>query len=224
MDNLTSHMIYRILAGPGLWFSMTVFLGGLMLRVGQLCWLSRKKDPVIYNHASFSWGFKSILFWLIPWASVSMRTQPVFTGIVFLFHICLLAVPIFLHAHNVLWDEAFGASLWSMPDAWADGLTMIFLAAILFMVVRRILRPEVRILTSVWDYTLIALTALPFLTGFLAYHQIGSYELMLPLHIGLAELLLIVIPFSKLAHMLLFFFSRAFIGFELGARRGARSW
>jgi nitrate reductase gamma subunit len=62
------------------------------------------------------------------------------------------------------------------------------------------------------------------LTGILAYHQMGPYELMLPLHIALSETLLIVIPFSKLGHMLLFFFSRAFIGFELGARRGARSW
>jgi hypothetical protein len=58
----------------------------------------------------------------------------------------------------------------------------------------------------------------------LAYRQIRPYELMLPLYIGLAEILLIVIPFSKLVHMLLFFFSQAFIGFELGARKGARSW
>jgi nitrate reductase gamma subunit len=224
MENLTPHAIYRFLSGPALWVSMTVFIGGLALRLGYLYRLSRKKDPVIYNHASLRWGLKSILFWLVPWATVSMRSQPVFAGVVFVFHFCLLAVPLFLHAHNVLWDEAFRFSLWSMPDAWADGLTLVFLAATLFMVVRRIVRPEVRILTSAWDYTLMALTALPFLTGFLAYHQIGTYELMLPLHIGLAEILLIVIPFSKLAHMLLFFFSRAFIGFELGARRGARSW
>jgi nitrate reductase gamma subunit len=224
MEYFTPHAIYRFLYGPALWFSMSVFLGGLALRLGYLYRLSRRKDPVIYNHASFRWGLKSILFWLVPWATVSMRSQPVFTGVVFVFHSCLLAVPLFLNAHNVLWDEAFGVSLWSMPDAWADGLTLVFLAATLFVVVRRSVRPEVRILTSAWDYTLIALTALPFLTGFLAYHQIGPYELMLPLHIGLAEILLIVIPFSKLAHMLLFFFSRAFIGFELGARRGARSW
>jgi nitrate reductase gamma subunit len=224
MENFTPHAVYRFLSGPALWFSMTVFLCGLALRLGYLYRLSRRKDPVIFNHASFRWGFKSILFWLVPWATVSMRSQPVFTGVVFAFHFCLLAVPLFLDAHNVLWDEAFGVSLWSMPDVWADGLTFAFLAATLFVVVRRIVRPEVRILTSAWDYSLMALTALPFLTGFLAYHQIGPYELMLPLHIGLAEILLIVIPFSKLAHMLLFFFARAFIGFELGSRRGARAW
>jgi nitrate reductase gamma subunit len=224
MGNLTADSIYRFLSGPALWFTMTVFLGGLALRLGYLYWLSRRKDPVIYNHASFRWGLKSILFWLIPWATVSMRSQPVFSGAAFLFHICLLSVPLFLSAHNILWEEAFGVSLWSMPDVWADALTLVFLATAVFVLVRRVVRPEVRILTSAWDYTLIALTTLPFLTGILAYHQMGPYELMLPLHIALSEILLIVIPFSKLGHMLLFFFSRAFIGFELGARRGARSW
>ncbi len=224
MENFPVNSIYRFLSGPALWFAFTVFLGGLALRLGFIYWLSRKKDPVIYNHASFSWGLKSILFWLIPWGTVSMRSQPVFTAAVFLFHISLLAVPLFLSAHNILWEEAFGVSLWSMPDAWADALTFVFLATAVFVVVRRIVRPEVRILTSAWDYTLIALTTLPFLTGLLAYHQIGPYTLMLPLHIALSEILLIVIPFSKLGHMLLFFFTRAFIGFELGGRRGARSW
>lgn len=62
MGNLTADSIYRFLSGPALWFTMTVFFGGLALRLGYLYWLSRRKDPVIYNHASFSWGLKSILF------------------------------------------------------------------------------------------------------------------------------------------------------------------
>jgi hypothetical protein len=47
---------------------------------------------------------------------------------------------------------------------------------------------------------------------------------MLILHILTAEVLLVIIPFSKLGHIILFFFTRAFIGFEMGARRGARTW
>ena len=92
------------------------------------------------------------------------------------------------------------------------------------MFIRRLVRPEVRILTSVWDYTLLLLTLAPFVTGVLAYHQWGPYETILILHILFAEVLLIVIPFSKLGHIILFFFTRAFIGFEMGGRRGARTW
>ena len=153
-----------------------------------------------------------------------MRNQPVFTLVFFLFHICLLGVPLFLLAHNTLWDAAFGFSLWSMSEGVADVLTVVLMLTVVFLFLRRLIRPEVRILTTAWDYSLLLLTLLPFLTGFLAYHQWGPYQTMLILHILFAELLLIVIPFSKLGHVILFFFSRAFIGFEMGGRRGARSW
>jgi nitrate reductase gamma subunit len=103
-------------------------------------------------------------------------------------------------------------------------MTVMLLISIIFLVIRRIVRSEVRILTESWDYVLLGLTALPFLTGLLAYHQVGPYELLMIMHLLTAEIILILIPFSKLAHMVLFFFTRAFIGFEMGGRRGARSW
>lgn len=186
--------------------------------------LSRKKDRVIYNHVNWDWGVRSIFHWVVPFASAAMRQQPIFSIIAFIFHLSLVTVPLFLSAHIVLWEEAFDVSLWSMPDGLADGLTLAFIAAALFLIVRRRIRPEVRILTSAWDYTLLVITMLPFITGFLAYHQWGPYEAMLILHIVVSQVLLILIPTTKLAHMILFFFTRAFIGFEMGGRRGARSW
>jgi len=218
------NLIYDFLTGPALWFAFIFFIGGLAVRIAFLFRLSRKKDRVVYNHFSFRWGLRSVMHWIIPWASASMRQQPVFTLVGFLFHVSLLTVPLFLDAHIVLWDEAFGVSLWSLPDALADAMTVALLAAAVFLFVRRGIRPEVRILTSSWDYALLILTALPFLTVFLSYHQWGPYELLLILHILLGEILLILIPFTKLGHMLLFFFTRAFIGSEMGGRRGARSW
>ena len=146
------------------------------------------------------------------------------TPAVFSFHLTLLAVPLFLNAHNIMWDEAFGLSLWSIPDVVADVMTVILIASAGFLVIRRVRRAEVRILTSAWDYTLLILTTAPFVTGLFAYHQWGPYETLLILHILSAQILLILIPFTKLSHMILFFFTRAFIGFEMGGRRGARSW
>ena len=216
--------MYQFLMGPALWATFTIFIGGMIIRIGFLYRLSQKKDRVIYNHAAFSWGIKSIFFWLVPFGSASMRQQPVFTIMVFVFHATLLAVPLFLNAHNILWDEAFGISLWSIPDIGADVMTLLLLGSAIFLVIRRIVRSEVRILTGAWDYVLLGLTVLPFLTGFLAYHQFGPYEMLLILHILFSEILLVLIPFTKLGHMFLFFFTRAFIGFEMGGRRGARSW
>ncbi|MCE5334419.1 MAG: respiratory nitrate reductase subunit gamma [Desulfobacteraceae bacterium] len=216
--------LYTFLSGPALWAAFIIFIGGLGLRVAFLFGLSLERDRVFYNHADAGWGFRSILHWLIPLGSVSLREQPFFAVAFYVFHVCLLAVPLFLLAHNILWREAFGISLPSMADSVSDILTIVFIIAALVLLLRRFMRPEVRILTSAWDYVLLLLSALPFVTGFLAYHQVGPYRVMMIAHILSAEVLLVVIPFSKLAHMVLFFFSRAFIGFEMGQRRGARTW
>jgi len=216
--------LYGFLIGPALWASLTVFVVGLICRIFYLYGLSRERDKVFYNHMNWSWGLRSVGHWIIPWGSASMRNQPVFTFAFFLFHICLFGVPIFLSAHNVLLNEWVGWSFWSLPDGVADALTIVMLITILFLFARRLIRPEVRILTTPWDYTLLLMTFLPFATGFLAYHQWGPYRLMLILHIIFGEILLVVIPFSKLGHIILWFFSRSFIGFEMGERRGARSW
>ena len=216
--------LYEFLTGPALWATFLIFVGGLIVRTAFLFGLSRERDLVVYNHVGWKWGLKSIIYWLIPLGSVSWRTQPLFAISSFVFHLSLLAVPVFLLAHNTLWQEAFGMSLWSMPDSLADIMTILLVVAGAVLFLRRLVKPEVRILSTAWDYTVLALTVLPFLTGFFAYHQVGPYRLMLILHVLSAEVLLIVVPFSKLGHIVLFFFSRAYIGFEMGQRRGARTW
>jgi nitrate reductase gamma subunit len=216
--------LYNFLIGPALWVTLLIFAMGLISRVFFLYGLSRERDRVFYNHMSWSWALRSMVHWLIPWGSASMRNQPIFSFAFFLFHILLFGIPIFLSAHNILLYEWVGWSLWTLPDAVADILTLVMMVTIGFLFLRRLIRPEVRILTTAWDYTLLALTFLPFLTGFLAYHQLGPYPLMLILHIVFSQVLLVIIPFSKLGHVILWFFSRSFIGFEMGERRGARSW
>ena len=57
-------------------------------------------------------------------------------------------------------------------------------------------------MSTVWDYFFLFLASAPFVTGFLAYHQIGPYKLTMVLHIFLAEVLLVVIPFSKIGRII----------------------
>ncbi|CAO0824182.1 Protein DVU_0532 [Desulfarculales bacterium] len=224
------YQLYEFLRGSGAWIAFVVFFLGLVVRAAYLWGLSKERDKVFYNHFDWSWTWRSIIHWLIPLGSVSFRRQPVFGLVFWIFHVCLLAVPLFLSAHNVLWDEAFGMSLPSLPDKWADYSTMAVIASVAFLFIRRLARAEVRLLSSGWDYLLLLLVLAPFLTGFLAYRQIGSYDLMLNLHIFSGELMLALVPFSKLGHIVLFFFTRAFIGSEMGARReiegrlGAKTW
>jgi len=218
------NILYLFLTGPALWFTFLFFGCGILFRLIILFKISREKDRILYNHIHWLWGLKSIMHWLVPWASDAMRRQPIFTAVVFIFHILLIGIPLFLNAHNILWDESWGISLPSISDPWADILAMGFIGSGFFLFIRRLYRKEVRILTTKWDYALLWLTMLPFLTGVFVYHQWGPYPVMMILHILFGEILLVLIPITKLSHMMLFFFTRAFIGFEMGGRRGARSW
>ncbi len=216
--------LYEFLTGPALWIAVIIFVGGLAIRVAWLLGLSVERDKPWHDFRDATWAWRSIIHWVLPWASVSSRSQPVFSAVVWIFHIGWIAVPLFLGAHNMLFQEAWGWSLPSLPAALADWLSLAVIACGVFFLARRLARPEVRILTSAWDYTVILLALAPFVTGWLAFHQYGPYGLMLNLHIFLSEVLLVVLPFSKLAHMVLFFASRAAIGYEFGTRRGARVW
>jgi nitrate reductase gamma subunit len=99
-------------------------------------------------------------------------------------------------------------------------MTAALLLAALFIVVRRMAVPQVRVLTTVYDILLMAIAVAPFVTGFIAYHQVGHYQFWLILHILCGEIMLVAIPWTKLSHFLLFFLSRAQLGMDFGIKRG----
>jgi nitrate reductase gamma subunit len=216
--------VYEFVTGPLAWLAFGIFVIGMIYRLISLHRLASKKDKVIFNHLSLAWSLKSIVYWLIPFGSRSMREKPVVTIFTFVFHICLLGIPIFLLSHNILWDERWNISWWSLSETTADYLTLLFLVAAAGLIYRRIMAAEVKIVTTAYDYVLLAIVIAPFVTGYFAYHQWFHYKTVLIIHILCGEIMLIAIPFTKLSHMLLFFLTRAHIGSEMGQRRGAATW
>jgi len=216
--------MYDIVTGPLAWLSFLIFFIGILVRsIAYIKGLDWKLDRVTYTK-NVSYGIKgaikSIFFWLLPFGSQSWRNNPGFTVLVFTFHVGLLVTPIFLLGHNVLLQERWGVSFFTIPEVVADVLTIAVLVSALFLLLRRIALPEVRILTSPYDILLLGMTILPFLTGFLAHIQVPSYNFWLILHILSGEILLIAIPFTKLSHIILFFMSRAQLGMDFGIKRG----
>jgi nitrate reductase gamma subunit len=115
----------------------------------------------------------------------------------------------------------FGVSLPTIPMFLADALTVAMICAGVFIIIRRIALPEVRIVTSLYDYLLLAITLAPFVTGFMAVHQLGGdYEFWLMAHILTGELMLLAVPFTKLFHVVGFFLSRGQLGMDYGIKRG----
>jgi nitrate reductase gamma subunit len=152
------------------------------------------------------------------------KTDPVLTIVTSVFHVCLIVVPLLLLGHNILLDQSWGLSLFSLPESLSDFLTFIVLVCGVYFLYRRLFLAQVRAITTAYDYLILLIAIAPFLTGFLAYHQWLDYETIILLHILSGELILITIPFTKLGHMLFFFLYRFFIGTEYSFVRGSRTW
>jgi len=216
--------LYQFVSGPLVWVTFAVFIGGSFWRLYSLYQTSLKKDVYVFEYFSFSHALNSILHWAIPFMSVNSRKNPGLTIVGFVFHLFLLILPLFVLGHVVMIEDSFGLSWPTLPDGLADGMTFVVVAACIYFAVRRMSVPEVKYVTSASDYGILILAAAPFVTGILAYHQVGGGQFMTILHILSGEAMLVAIPFTRLSHMLYALLTRAYIGSEFGAVRHARDW
>jgi nitrate reductase gamma subunit len=216
--------VYLLVSGPLAWAAWTIFVLGSIYKIWSTLSTAKKKDQVLLNYVSFKYGMRSIINWSIPFNTVNMRLNPIFTAVAFLFHIGFFVLLIFVSAHQIMIEEGFGIGWVTLPDAVADVLAFAVIGTCIFFAVRRVIRPEVNYVTDWTDYALLALVAAPFVTGVLAYHQIGNYMVMVILHMLSSEILLVAIPFTRLSHMLLAPLTRAYIGSEFGMVRHVKDW
>jgi nitrate reductase gamma subunit len=204
--------------------SFSVFVAGSLYRLISIWLLAQKKDAVVFNYFNILFALRSIVHWILPFANVNMRKHPVMTVVAFLFHGCLFVVPIFLSAHIILFKESWNISWWWLPDPAADIMAMIVIGCCLFFMGRRIFLKEVRYLTSISDYLVLAVVVAPFISGLWVYHQWVAFPVVMIIHIVSGEIMLMIIPFTKLSHMLFFPFTRGYIGSEFGAVRHSKDW
>ncbi len=218
------HEVYNFVSGPLAWLAFILFFGGCLYRLIRLILMVKDKEPFIFTYMSWRYSLRSIIHWLTPFGTVNWRRHPVLTVVTFAFHICLVVTPIFLLAHVILWEEAFGLSWWTLPDTLADGMTLIVVAGCIFFLIRRLSQPEVKYVTFASDFVILAIVAAPFVTGFLAYYQWLNYPLIMILHIVAGEIMLVAIPFTRLSHMIFSPLTRAYMGSEFGKIRHAKDW
>ncbi len=206
-----------------------LFVLGLLFQAFQFFKLTRKKEwgsPPLPVEAKpqkktvGQWvqqGFHAL-------NGILWETDPVLTLVTSVFHVFLIVAPLFLLGHNLLLDQSWGLSLFSLPESLSDVLTVVILLSGIYFLGRRLFLARVRAISSAYDYIILLIAVAPFLTGFLAYHQWFDYNTIIFLHILSGEVMLITIPFTKLGHMLFFFLYRFFIGSEYSFVRGSRTW
>jgi nitrate reductase gamma subunit len=196
--------------GPLFAFSFLVMVLGLFrLVIIQVYSLILRKGRRLRNAP-----WKKILAdagtWVIPVRHLISGTR-VFSIVSYLFHIGILAVPILLMDHIALWENFLGVNLPAIGRGLGDVLTLFTVVCIVLLFAYRLLVPRLRSMSMFMDYVLLGMIFLPFASGYLASHPNANpfpWNVMMLVHLLSAEALFIAVPFTKLSHIVLFFFDR----------------
>jgi len=230
MDSIL-RMLYHLAQGPLVWAAFILFWVGSVYQVARLLSLTRKMETRRRGRAPDEGPLSAARStdgqpgrWSARLRLSIAGTHSLTIGVSVIFHTLLFMVPLFLLSHNILVDEAWGVSLFAFREKLSDYLTWLFLACVLFFLLRRILLARLRAISSFQDYYILFLAAAPFASGLLAYHQIFDYRTMITLHMLLGEIMLVSIPFTKIAHLFLFFVLRFLVNHEYSLGSGRRAW
>ncbi len=155
---------------------------------------------------------------IVPWKDVARRTvawlvpvglwrrRPAYSVTSFLFHIGLISVPLLLAAHALLWRRSTGLPWPAMSQGWANWLTVLTIATGLGLFFGRVFLRASRALSRPQDYAWPLLLIIPFTTGYVCSNfavSARTYQATMLLHIYTADLIMMMIPFSKIAHCVL---------------------
>lgn len=111
---------------------------------------------------------------LFPFHS-GLKKRPVYASLRYTYHICLFVVPVYLWGHVVLWEESRFELGWSsLPNIWADRMTIFVVFMSLYFLFRRLVVAQVRSEARLEDFVLPLIVVFPFLSGYLLAH--GTLE------------------------------------------------
>jgi len=160
--------------------------------------------------------FRRSLGWILP-VNALRGTRIPYTLASLVFHAGVLVVPLFLSGHVQLIRSGLGIGWPGLPAAAADTLTLGALAALAALAFLRFLDRASRVLSGFQDWFLLGLCGLVFLSGYAVAHPAANplpFPATYLVHLLSAELLLVLLPFTKLTHALLFPFTQ--VSWELG--------
>lgn len=208
--------------GTALNAALAVCAFGILLRLFEIFGLGRKADLSPARPTTPGSGWRTMVSRSIPPQGM-VRRDPVTYIAGYVFHIGLFVAIVLFAPHIELIRDVTGLGWPALPSALVDALAVASIIALFVLLAHRFNNPVKRLLTTGGDYLAWALTLLPLLTGYLAYHHLlFEYTLMLALHILSAELLLVLLPFTKLFHAFSVFISRWYNG-DISGRKGVAS-
>lgn len=192
--------------GPLFRLSLAIMLLGLA-RIIALDLVAAYRAYRRAGDKQLPWKFiiKRTLQWFFPVNRV-MTSRPVYSVLSILFHIGLLLVPLFLFAHVELWRGVLGFGWPAIPKAWADWLTLMTIAAAAALVIGRIASRASRFLSRKQDFLWPIVLLIPFASGYVCANIAVApkvYQFSMLLHVLSANVIFVLLPFTKIAHCVL---------------------
>ena len=208
--------------GPMFQIAIAVFGLGMLARLFEIFALGRRHNYSQARGGELVPGLKTVYKRFNPDPGTFARSPfDVIVGIIW--HIGFIVVLLLFIPHVELIQTTFGIAWPSLPNPLVDAITAVTLVGLVAALIHRLTQPVKRFLSTREDYVIWAVTFLPVLTGYLAYHRlINPYPLALGIHILAAEVFLIVLPFTKLTHIFTAFVARWYNGANFG-RKGVQS-
>jgi len=196
--------------GPLFRFSLAIMLLGL----ARLFILEIIAAYQAYSHAGdtrLPWNYviRRSLHWLFPVKRATQR-RPIYSFFSILFHVGLLVVPIFLLAHIQLWEKGLGFGWIALSERWADALTLMTIITGAALFIGRVSSSTSRFISRAQDFLWPLIILIPFVTGYFCSNvALGAvtYQWLILIHVLSAELIFVLLPFTKIAHCILVPFS-----------------
>jgi nitrate reductase gamma subunit len=205
--------------GPGLALALAIGLFGIVLRIIEIQALGRKADLAKPREVTPGSGWRTILSRSLPPPGMMKRAPLTYIG-GYVFHIGL-AIAVFGFApHIELIKGLFGVRWPGLPNLVVDLATIAAIIAMVAVLVGRLGDPVKRLLSGFGDWLAWALTFVPLATGYAAFHHmLAEYTLLLAIHVLSVDLLLALLPFTKLFHVAGLIMARWYNG-DIAARKG----
>ena len=190
--------LVSFIEGPLLWIAFMVFILGILTRLASFLYATILGSKNREHKGLYI--FTTLLRSLLPF-HVAVKKRPVYAGLRYIFHICLIVIPVWYSGHISLWEESRFEWSWSpIPDVWADLMTIIAVVFLIFFLIRRISVSEIRRRSGWSDWVLLILTALPFISGAMLVHADLPFDSfignnILTIHVLTGEVILIMAVF-----------------------------
>ena len=197
--------LLALLKGPLLTFVVVILVLGLIRQVVLSVWVlieaTRRAGD---RNIPYARVLRNIAIWVFPVTRLH-RSLPVFSYASFFFHLGVISSAVFLREHIDLFGP-LGLSWPSIPRPYVDWLALLAFVGLTILLGYRIYVRQSRAVSGFADYVILVLLIVTVGMGYLAGQSwnVIPYDVTMVFHIAAGLAILVLIPFTKLAHCALY--------------------